>query len=181
MKELDEHIQVLQNTVNEKQINEVVDIIVKCFKSGNKVLFCGNGGSAADAQHMAGEFVCKMANVRAPLPSIALSTDTSILTAIGNDFGFNKVFSRQVDALGQEGDVLIALSTSGSENIIEAVIAARLKGLCTIGFTGEKGRKRMRMNHNTVVVKSDNTARIQEAHEFLLHVICQKVEDVYFK
>ena len=180
MNELDEHIQVLRNSVNEEQMDEIVEVIVKCFKSGNKVLFCGNGGSAADAQHMATEFVCKMANVRAPLPSISLTTDTSIITAVGNDFDFSTIFSRQVEALGKTGDVLISLSTSGSDNVIQAIVAARLKGMDTIGFTGASGERRMRMNHKTVVVASSKTARIQEAHEFLLHVICQRVEDKYF-
>jgi D-sedoheptulose 7-phosphate isomerase len=178
MLELDEHIRVLQATI-EKQgdiINGIADYIYTCFANGNKLLIAGNGGSAADAQHMAAEFVNKFGKQRRALPAIALTTDTSVITSISNDSSFDYVFSRQIQALGQPGDVLLCITTSGSKNIIQALREA--KGLASICLTGLTGRSRLRGKCDLMlVVPSTNTARIQECHEFILHLICGKVEE----
>ena len=182
--ELKVHHAVLEQTVEQTAgvIQQITDAIVRCFQQGNKLLICGNGGSAADAQHVAGEFVNRYRYDHAALPAIALTTDTSVLTCIGNDSGFENIFSRQVEALAKPADILVGISTSGgSPNIIKALETARRLGLTTIAFTGEKGRAKMGSKCDLcLVVPSSETARIQESHIFVWHVICGAVEQVLF-
>jgi D-sedoheptulose 7-phosphate isomerase len=158
-------------------IVEIAEVIVKSLSNGGKLLLCGNGGSAADAQHIAAEFICRFVLNRQALPAIALTTDTSIITATGNDFHFDEIFSRQVDALGAPGDVLIAISTSGnSPNVIKAVESAVRKQVTVIGFTGENGGKLRSLCDICLCVPSDITARIQEVHITAAHAICSIAE-----
>jgi D-sedoheptulose 7-phosphate isomerase len=182
--ELKVHTRILEETVKENSqvIQEIAGCLVECFRQGNKVMICGNGGSAADAQHMVAEFVNRFRMDRAALPAIALTVDTSILTAIGNDSSFEFIFSRQVEALANAGDVLIALSTSGnSPNVLKALDMAHAHGVKAIGFTGEKGRQMMAPKCDLcLVVLSADTPRIQEVHEFLWHAICSMVEQAMF-
>ena len=183
--EFQDHISTLQQTVDECEtyIHEIVEILISCFERGNKVLLCGNGGSAADAQHVAAEFINRFRFDRPALPAIALTTDSSILTCIGNDSSFDFVFSRQVEALANAGDILIGISTSGgSKNVLNALESARKKGIQTIGFTGAKGRTTMGTQCDLcLIIPSTDTARIQEAHEFVWHFICGTVEERLFR
>jgi D-sedoheptulose 7-phosphate isomerase len=166
---------------NKKRIGETAETIAHGLRNGRKMLLFGNGGSAADSQHLAAEMVGRFGPDRAPLAAIALSTDTSILTAVGNDYGYEKVFARQIEALGQAGDTAIGISTSGnSPSVLEALDVARNKGLFTVGFTGETGGK---MNGRTEVlfrVPSRVTARIQETHILLGHILCELVDRQLF-
>ncbi len=154
------------------------DRIAHSLSSGHKLLLCGNGGSAADSQHLAAEFTGRFVKDRTPLSAMALSTDTSALTCIGNDFGFDEVFSRQVTALGRPGDCLLAISTSGnSRNVIRAAEAAKAAGMHTIGLLGRDGGKLLALCDMSIVVPSATTARIQEAHIFIGHSLCAMVEE----
>jgi D-sedoheptulose 7-phosphate isomerase len=154
---------------------------IASLKQGGKVLLVGNGGSAADAQHIAGELVSRFAFDRPGLPAIALTTDTSILTAIGNDYGYERLFARQVQALGRAGDVLIAYSTSGkSPNILLALHEAREKGLCCVGFTGNRGGPMRDVCDHLLEVPSADTPKIQEGHLVLGHILCGLVETAMF-
>jgi D-sedoheptulose 7-phosphate isomerase len=167
---------------NAEGLLQVVRIIVKAFKEGNKVLLFGNGGSAADAQHMAAEFVNRFLIERPPLPAIALTTDTSILTSVANDYGFADVFAKQVKALGRKGDVAIAISTSGAAaNVIKAVKVARDMGIQTVGLTGKDGGELARAVDLALLVESQNTARIQEVHITIAHVVCEMVDRMLFQ
>lgn len=162
-------------------IGQAADVLYKCFQRGGKVLLFGNGGSAADAQHVAAEFVVRFARDRLALPAIALTTDTSVLTAIGNDYGFEQMFARQVMALGQPADVAVAISTSGrSPNVLAGVAAAREKRLTTIGLTGGDGGLLALASDISIVVPSDSTARIQECHLTIEHILCEIVESLLF-
>ena len=162
---------------NSQKIAEAAAALAAAFRQGRKVLLFGNGGSAADAQHIAAEFVGRFVPDRRALPAISLATDTSALTALGNDYGYNFVFSRQVEALGVAGDVAIGISTSGnSPNVIEALDAARARGLLTIGFTGEGGGKMTTHTDILFCVPSKATPRIQETHLTLAHIICELVD-----
>lgn len=155
---------------------------IDAFRAGNKILLAGNGGSAADAQHIAGEFVSRFNFDRPGLAAIALTTDTSILTAIGNDYGYEKLFSRQVQALGVAGDVLMVYSTSGkSPNILRALEEAKQKGLFCIGLTGNRGGPMHELCDITLDVPSDRTPKIQEGHLVMGHILCGIVEDTLFK
>jgi D-sedoheptulose 7-phosphate isomerase len=169
---------------NEKLINEILEIgnlLVEVYKKGNKLLIAGNGGSAADAQHIAGELVSKFYFDRPALPAIALTTDTSIITAIGNDYGYEKLFSRQIEANGIKGDAFLGISTSGnSKNIIEGLKVAKEKGLFTIGLTGESGGKMKDLCDYCICVPSNETPRIQEAHILIGHILCSIVEEAIF-
>ncbi len=159
-------------------LGKAADAIVKSLESGHKILVFGNGGSAAEAQHLAGELVNKFSKPRRALPAVALTTDTSTLTSIANDSSFDMVFSRQVEALGSEGDIALALSTSGtSANILEALRTARKKGLVTIALTGEGGGKLGPLADFLLDVPSRNTPRIQELHLIVLHLIAQELDD----
>ncbi|HFC92568.1 MAG TPA: SIS domain-containing protein [Leucothrix mucor] len=160
------------------QIEAAGALIVETLHQGNKILLCGNGGSASDCQHLATEFMVRYVNQRRPLPAIALTTDTSILTAHTNDFGFKHLFSRQVEALGHSGDCLIAISTSGhSENIIAAVKAAKNKQMNSVILTGRTGGKLVGLSPYCITVPSDTTARIQEAHIVIGHWWCQLADE----
>ena len=182
--ELKIHTHIMEQTVVQcsPAVNEIADCLVACFRKGNKVMVCGNGGSAADSQHMVAEFVNRFRMDRAALPAIALTVDTSILTAIGNDSSYEFTFSRQVEALGRPGDILAAISTSGgSPNILKALEVARERGVKTVGFTGENGRQSMAPKCDLcLVVPSADTPRVQEVHEFIYHVICGMVEQALF-
>lgn len=163
------------------RIVAAVAMCLDALRDGRKILFAGNGGSAADAQHWAGELVSRFYYDRPGLPAIALTTDTSILTAIGNDYGYDYTFARQIEALGQAGDVFVAISTSGnSPNIIRAVDAAKSKGVKVIGFTGQDGGKLAPLADLSFRVPSDETPRIQEGHEFIGHLLCGLIEQEMF-
>jgi len=162
-------------------ISSLAGMMSSAIKSGNKILIFGNGGSASDAQHIAGELVGRFRMDRAALPAIALTTDPSLLTALANDYGYDTVFRRQVEALGSRGDVLIALTTSGtSANILQAAAAARDMGIFVIGLTGQTGGKLKSAADLTIMVPSMDTPRIQEAHITIAHIICQLVESELF-
>jgi D-sedoheptulose 7-phosphate isomerase len=162
-------------------IENIVRLLIQTFRQGKKVLLFGNGGSAAQAQHLAAEFVNRMLLDRKALPAIALNTDTSIMTCVANDADYSQVFSRQIEALGRAGDIAWGLSTSGnSPNVLLATGAARKLGLKTIGFTGSKGKKLASVVDYCLMVPSDSTPRIQEAHISIGHIICELVEQELF-
>lgn len=183
-REFNSHQSILEQTVKESSpmIENLSMLIVKCFQGGNKILLCGNGGSAADAQHIAGEFINRFRFEREALPAIALTTDSSVLTCVGNDSSFEYVFSRQVEALANQGDIFVGISTSGSSpNVLHAAEAAKLRGAITVGFTGEKGKSTLgAFCDYSLIIPSSDTARIQECHEFVWHVICGFVENTMF-
>jgi D-sedoheptulose 7-phosphate isomerase len=178
----DNHIDVAKNTVIqlEKVISEACKIVVKCCKDGKKVLLFGNGGSAADAQHIAAEFTGRFVKERKSLPAIALTTDTSALTAISNDYGYDHVFDRQVQGLSVFGDVLIGISTSGnSPNVVNALKVGKENGCITIGLSGRDGGEMNNCCDVNIVVPSYTTARIQEMHILIGHIICGAVDEVF--
>ena len=175
-----ESIEVKQGTLkkNLPQIIAAAEAVISAFKGGHKLFFCGNGGSAADSQHIAAEFVGRFQKERKAWPAIALTTDSSALTALGNDYTFDIVFSRQLQALGQKGDVLIAISTSGnSKNILEAVKQAKALGIISVGVTGGNGGQLADLCDIAIVAASSKTARIQESHLVIFHTICELVEN----
>lgn len=158
-------------------INDAIVLIRDSLRGGGKLLLMGNGGSAADAQHIAAEFVGRFNKERRALPAIALTTDTSALTCIGNDYGFEHIFARQVEALARKGDAVVGISASGnSENVLRALQKANELGAVTIGLLGNDGGKMKDVVHKAIVVPSDNTARIQEAHITIGHIICEIIE-----
>ena len=165
---------------NSQKIAEVVKLLVESLKAGNKIMIFGNGGSAADAQHIAAEFVNRLQKTkreRPPLAALALTTDTSVLTSIGNDIDFSHVFSRQIRALGKKGDIVWAITTSGnSPNMITAVKTARDMGITTLGFTGKGGGEMGTMVDYHLTVEAHDTTRIQEVHITLSHIICELIE-----
>ena len=174
--------QILENSELLAQIEQVAVKTIEAYKNNKKTLIAGNGGSAADAQHIAGEFVSRFYFDRPGLASIALTTDTSILTAIGNDYGYERVFARQVEANGANGDVFIGISTSGnSKNIVEAIKSAKERGIFTVGFTGAKGGIMKEMCDICICVPSNETPRIQESHIVIGHIICAIVEKEMFE
>jgi len=182
---INEIISVLSeiNSISKKEIEASANVIVECFLSGGKILICGNGGSAADSQHFAAEFVSTFARDldRKALPAIALTVDTSIITAYSNDFSFDKVFARQVEAYGRPGDVLIVLTTSGSsKNCLEAANQASNLGLKTIAFTQEGGQISKFVDH-AIEIPSKNTQHIQECHMVCYHIITELVEEALFR
>lgn len=162
-------------------VEQVTERITAAFRAGNKVLFCGNGGSAADAQHLAAEFSGRFYTDRNPLPSEALHCNTSYLTAVGNDYGYEFVYSRLLKGMGREGDILVGLSTSGnSANILKAFAQARDMGIVTVGFTGATGGKMKDWSDMLLNVPSNDTPRIQECHITVGHIVCQLVEEALF-
>jgi D-sedoheptulose 7-phosphate isomerase len=183
---------ILQDSIDTKQkllaseelivtIQQAVNAIVTAFKSGRHVYFCGNGGSAADAQHLAAEFSGRFYTDRKALPAEALHCNSSYLTAVANDYSFEMIYSRLIDGIGREGDVLVGLSTSGnSANIIRAFETARQKNMITIGFTGHSGGKMKPLSDYLINIPSGDTPRIQECHITIGHIICQLVEENYF-
>lgn len=161
---------------------KIADICINALRNGNKILFCGNGGSAADAQHLAAELIGKLNFNRPPLAALALTTDTSVITAIGNDYGFDKIFSRQIEALGKLGDVLVAISTSGnSPNILKAIEVAKSVGIIVIGMTGYKGGAMNDICDIIYKAPFDGTQLIQESHIKLGHEFCGLIEEEMFK
>jgi D-sedoheptulose 7-phosphate isomerase len=176
-------VAVMERAANDPALRatilSIADCVTASFRAGGKLLIAGNGGSAADAQHIAGEFLSRLRFDRNPLPAIALTTDTSVLTAVGNDYGYERVFERQIRGLGREGDIFIAISTSGrSPNVIAALEAARKLGMTTIGFTGTAhGANAMRAHCDIVLAApSDDTPLIQQIHITAAHAICEVVE-----
>lgn len=158
----------------------IVNLIEETFKSGGRIYLCGNGGSMADCQHIAGELTGKFRKIRQPLPAIALSTDPALTTCIGNDFSFEQIFSRQVEALGIEGDVLWAFSTSGtSGNVIEAVNMAKQKGMKVIGFTGKPDSPLEALSDLCLCANSEKTNHSQEVHELAYHIICELIDEKF--
>jgi D-sedoheptulose 7-phosphate isomerase len=173
--------QILKDTDLLKKIDNISDLITKAFKDGKRVYFCGNGGSAADAQHLAAEFSGRFYTDRDALPAEALHCNSSYLTAVANDYSYDMVYARLIKGIGQKGDFLVGLSTSGnSGNIIKAFEIAREKGIHTVGFTGETGGKMKELSDHLINVPSKDTPRIQESHIMLGHIICQLVEERYF-
>lgn len=159
------------------QINTLAVKIVECFRNGGKVILMGNGGSAGDAQHIAAEFVGRYKKERRSYPALALNTNTSTLTAVGNDYGYDVTFSRQVEGFAQKGDVVIGISTSGnSENVFKALEVAKLKGCYTAAFLGKDGGTIKNIVDLPIIVKSNNTPRVQECHIFIGHTLCELVE-----
>jgi D-sedoheptulose 7-phosphate isomerase len=178
---IDTKQQILQNDVLVSTIEKVVDVITNAFRQGNRIYFCGNGGSAADAQHLAAEFSGRFYTDRKALPAEALHCNTSYLTAVANDYGYDVVYSRMIDGIGEKGDVLIGLSTSGnSTNIINAFNIAHHKNIDTIAFTGSTGGKMKDISDYLINIPSVDTPRIQESHITIGHIICQLVEEKYF-
>jgi D-sedoheptulose 7-phosphate isomerase len=173
--------QILQNTDLLNTVQNCVSAVVSAFKNGNKVLFCGNGGSASDAQHLAAEFSGRFYKNRKALPAEALHCNTSYLTAVANDYSFDVIYSRLIDGIGVKGDVLIGLSTSGnSKNIVAAFETAREKKIITIGFTGADGGLLKSLSDFLITIPSADTPRIQESHIMLGHIICELVEEQIF-
>lgn len=164
-----------------KNIEDAVNIIINALENSNKIIFCGNGGSAGDSQHLAAELMGRYKKDRSPLPAIALTVDTSALTAIGNDYGYEKVFSRQLEGIGTQGDVLVGISTSGkSQNVIEAMKSAIKMGITTICFTGDVDTELTKISSCTIKVSSKETNHIQEMHIAVGQLICGLVEDHFF-
>jgi D-sedoheptulose 7-phosphate isomerase len=172
---------VLSDTELIAVVGQVVDLIVDRFRAGNHLYFCGNGGSAADAQHLAAEFSGRFYIDREALPSEALHCNTSYMTAVANDYSYDLIYSRLIKGIGKKSDILVGMSTSGnSTNILKAFETARAKGITTIGMTGEGGGKLAALSDHLIAIPSRNTPRIQEAHMLLGHIICQLVEQKYF-
>jgi D-sedoheptulose 7-phosphate isomerase len=183
-KTLDESVKVKETFIRKSMsgLIQLAEKIALAFTSDRKLLLCGNGGSAADAQHIAGEFVNGFILERPPLPALALTTDTSVITSIGNDYGFDEIFSKQIKALGVEGDVLLVISTSGdSKNIISAVKEARKREIYTAGLLGMGGGKIAGLVDLALVAQSDLTPRIQEAHILAGHILCHLVDHILFQ
>jgi D-sedoheptulose 7-phosphate isomerase len=185
LKAFEESIQVKEKFADEKnidRISEAAQTIANAFNDGKKLILFGNGGSATDASHIAAEFINRFRRERPGLPAIALNTDMAVITSIANDYDFSDIFARQLKAVSEEGDIVIAISTSGnSPNILKAMDVARRKKLTTIAFTGLKGEKFASKATLAFVVPSDSTPRIQETHITIGHVLCQMVEEILFE
>jgi D-sedoheptulose 7-phosphate isomerase len=184
--EFDRSVEVLNDMASDPALLDGIEIVAKLFlealRAGGKILFAGNGGSAADAQHLAAELVGRMGFDRPGLPAFALTTDTSVLTAIGNDYGYDALFARQVQAVGARGDVLVAISTSGrSPNILRALMQARARGLKTVGLSGASGGEMAKLCDYCLCVPSLQTPKIQQGHIVIGHVICGLVETAMFR
>lgn len=176
-----DHLQTVNKLLDQQaEIEGFAGLCRASLRQGGKILFMGNGGSAADAQHLAAEFVGRFVKERRGLPAIALTTDTSILTAVGNDYGFDQVFTRQIEALVRPGDIVVGISTSGnSPNVVQALTVAKDMGAVTIGMTGESGGKMALICDLCIQVPSKTTARIQEAHILIGHIVCAAVDEDY--
>ena len=175
---INESVRMLESLKNlEPQVSRAADLIWECLRTGNKLLLCGNGGSATDASHFATELVVRFTKDRRALPAICLASDSGILTAAGNDYGFDEIFARQVAAFGVPGDALICLTTSGkSKNVTRALQEAKARRLKTIAFLGRDGGSTIGLADIDLLVKQDSTARIQEAHKLVIHVLCEIIE-----
>ena len=185
LKVFKESIQVKENFIDEQNIDKILEvskIIASAFNDGKKVILFGNGGSSTDASHIAAEFVNRFKRERPGLPAISLNTDMAVITSIANDYDFSEIFAKQLKALSMEGDIVIAISTSGnSPNILKAMEVAKKKKLTTVALTGLKGERFASRATYAFVVPSDNTPRIQETHITLGHAICQMVEEILFE
>jgi D-sedoheptulose 7-phosphate isomerase len=185
LKAFEESINVKEKFAEEKNLDKIIEVakaIANAFNDGKKLILFGNGGSSTDASHIAAEFTNRFKKDRPGLPAIALNTDMAVITSIANDYDFSEVFAKQLKALANEGDVVIAISTSGnSPNILKAMDVAKKKKLTTIAFTGLKGEKLASKATYTFIVPSENTPRIQETHITLGHIICQMVEEILFE
>ncbi|MEW6570193.1 MAG: D-sedoheptulose 7-phosphate isomerase [Nitrospirota bacterium] len=185
IKAFEESIQIKEKFLEDKNIDKIVEvakIIADAFKEGKKVILFGNGGSATDASHLAAEFVNRFKRERPGLPAIALNTDMAVITSIANDYDFSEIFAKQLKCLADEGDVVVAISTSGnSPNVLKAIDVAKRKRLTTIALTGLRGEKLSTKTHFSFIVPSDSTPRIQETHITIGHVICQMVEEILFE
>lgn len=178
---INNHKKVIGET-NLEDINKIISLLLKIVKKNNSIIWAGNGGSAAECQHMSAELIGRFKINRRPLKSISLTTDTSAITAISNDYGYDKVFSRQLEGLGNSKDVLIVLSTSGnSKNIVRVLKYCKKIGIKTIAFLGNNGGKSKNYATYKIVINSVNTARIQELHQILFHYICENIEKELFK
>ena len=175
------HIKIIQSLNQHKdKIETIAKSLINSLESGGRLFICGNGGSAADAQHMAAEFIGRFKKKRKPFPAVALTTDTSILTSIGNDFGFSEIFARQIRGLGRKGDVLMAISTSGnSQNLVRATKQAQRLKMTTVGILGKGGGKLKKEVDICLIVDCIDTPRIQEAHSLIIHTICELVENYF--
>ena len=175
---INDSVRTLESLKNlEREVSRAADLIEQCLRTGNKLLVCGNGGSAADASHFATELVVRFAKDRRALSAICLASDSGIFTAAGNDYGFDEIFARQVAAFGVAGDVLICLTTSGkSKNVVRALQEAKARQMKTIALLGRDGGSTVGIADLDLLVKSDSTARVQEAHQLLLHVLCEIIE-----
>jgi len=171
---------ILKSKSLEKYIQQVIDKIISCFESGNKIIIFGNGGSSADSQHFAAEFIGRFLKERNSLPAISLTTDTSILTALGNDYNFEIIFSRQCESIVKKDDIVFGISTSGkSINVINGIITAKNKGAVTVGLLGSGGGKLSEIVDIPIIIPSNSTPRIQESHRVILHIICEIVEEYF--
>jgi len=179
---IDTKKRILENEDMIRMIRDCARLITTAFKNGNRLYLCGNGGSASDAQHIAAELTGRFYTDRVALPAEALHCNTSYLTAVANDYGYDDVYARLVEGIMREGDILIGISTSGnSGNIVRAIESAKKKGVITIGFTGEKGGKMKDLCNFLINIPSNDTPRIQESHILVGHIICQLVEEEYFE
>ena len=178
-KHIQEHNDVLDSISQlDESIEKVVNVFISCLKKGGTIFWCGNGGSASDSQHLAGELVGRFIGERRPLKSIALTADSAVMTCIINDYGYEHIFSRQIEALGVKGDVLVGISTSGnSENVIHAFEVAKRKKIITIGLLGKGGGKSSELVNQSIIVPSKSTARVQEMHILIGHIICDLIEE----
>jgi D-sedoheptulose 7-phosphate isomerase len=173
-------VTISDSKILEKSIQNVIDKIITCFENGNKIIIFGNGGSAADSQHFAAEFIGRFLLERQSLPAISLTTDTSILTSLGNDYSFDKIFSRQCESLVQKNDIVFGISTSGkSLNVINGIKTAKNKGAVTVGLLGSGGGKLSEIVDIPIIIPSNSTPRIQESHRVILHIICEIVEEYF--
>ena len=179
--ELNQHLKTLESSmILKNKIANLAEILINTLKSNNKILICGNGGSAADAQHFAAELSGRYKKERKALNAIALTTDTSALSAIGNDYGFDMIFSRQIEAVARAGDVLFTISTSGnSANIIKALQSAKDLNLYCVGLSGKSGGMMKELCDINLIIPSDDTARIQEIHILIIHTLCQLIDDAF--
>jgi D-sedoheptulose 7-phosphate isomerase len=185
LKAFEESIKVKEKFVDEKNIDKIIEVakvIANAFNEGKKLILFGNGGSSTDASHIAAEFINRFKRERPGLPAIALNTDMAVITSIANDYDFSEVFAKQLKSLADEGDIVVAISTSGSSpNVLKAIDVAKKKKLTTVAFTGLKGERLASKATYAFIVPSDNTPRIQETHITLGHIICQMVEEILFE
>lgn len=174
-----EHKSAFNKTCHlQEAIDNIANLLIDCLRKNGTIFWCGNGGSASDSQHLAGELVGRFDGNRKPLRSVALNADSAVMTCIINDFGYEQVFARQIEALGSKGDILVGISTSGnSKNIIEAFKKANQKDIVTVGLLGKKGGNASNIAKHSVIVPSDSTARIQEMHILIGHILCDLIEE----
>lgn len=178
-KHIQEHNDVLDSILKlDESIEKVANVFISCLKKGGTIFWCGNGGSASDSQHLAGELVGRFVGERRPLKSIALTADSAVMTCIVNDYGYEHIFSRQIEALGSKGDVLVGITTSGnSKNVLNAFEVAKNKGVRTIGLLGKGGGLAKDLVEESIIVSSNSTARVQEMHILIGHILCDLIEE----